>query len=53
MMGMTASGCSTALPEELFAFAADLEWDCELKALGTSTGGGNICLGVRTGVEGE
>ena len=53
MMGMTASGCSTALLEEPFAFAADLEQDCELEALKTSAGGDNICPGVRTWVEGE
>ena len=53
MMGMTASGCSTALPEEPFAFATDLERDCKLEALGTSARGGNICPDVRTGVEGE
>ena len=42
VMGMSVSGCSTALPEEPFAFAADLERDCELKALRTSAGGDNI-----------
>ena len=53
MMGMTASDCSTALRKAPFAFATDLERDCELKALGTSAGGGNICPDVRKGVEGE
>ena len=53
MMGMTASGCSTTLLEEPFAFAIDPEQDYELEALGTSTGDGNIYPDVRTGVEGE
>ena len=53
MMGMTASGCSTALPKEPFAFAADPEWDCELEALRTLAGGDNICPDVQTWVEEE
>ena len=53
VMGMTASGCSTALPEEPFAFATYSERDCGLEALGTSAGGGNICPDVRMEVEGE
>ena len=53
MMGMTANGCSTTLPEEPFAFAADPERDCELEALRTSVGDDNICPDVRTWVEGE
>ena len=52
-MGMTANGCSIALLEEPFAFATDSERDCELEALGTSAGGGNICPDVRTEEEGE
>ena len=35
VMGMAANNCSTALPEEPFAFAVDLERGCELKTLGT------------------
>ena len=53
VMGMTASDCSTALPDEPFAFAIDSEQDCELEALGTSAGGDNIYPDVRTEVEGE
>ena len=53
VMGMTVNGCSTALTEELFAFASDLEWDYELEALGTSTEGGHIFPSIRTRVEGE
>ena len=53
MMGMTANGCSTALPEEPFSFAAEPERGCELKALGTSAGGDTTCPGVRTWEEGE
>ena len=67
MMGMTANGCSTALPEEPFAFAAEPKRGCELnfafaeepgrgcelKALGTSAGGGNTCPDIRAWVEGE
>ena len=53
MMGMTASGCSTALPEEPFTFAANPERDCKLEALRTSAGGDNFCPDVRTWVEGE
>ena len=37
--GMTANGCSTAPPKRLFAFAADLEWGCELETVGASAGG--------------
>ena len=52
-MGMTANGCSIALPEEPFAFVAEPERGCELEALVTSTGGDNTCPGIRTWVEGE
>ena len=38
MMGMTTNGCSTALLEEPFAFAADPERDCRLKTLGSLAG---------------
>ena len=54
MMGMIANGYSTALPERLFAFAADPERGCELKTLGTSAGGDSASPGFRIGVdEGE
>ena len=53
VMGMTASGCSIALPEEPFAFATDSERDCKLEALGTSAACSNICPDVQTGVERE
>ena len=53
MMGMTANGCSTTLPEESFAFAAEPKWGCELKSLGTSAGGGNTYLDIRAWEEGE
>ena len=53
MMGMTANGCSTALPEGHFAFAADPERGYELKTLGTSIGGDRACSGFRTWVDGE
>ena len=53
MMGMTANGCSTALPEGPFAFAADPERGCELKTLGASAGGNNACSSFRTWVDGE
>ena len=53
MIGMTSNGCSTALPEESFAFAAELERGCKLKALGTSAGGDNTYPDTRTWVEGE
>ena len=39
VMGMTASGCSTAPPKGPFTFAADPERGCELKTVGASTGG--------------
>ena len=53
MMGMTFNGCSTALPEEPFTFAAEPERGYELKTLGTSVGGDNTCPGIRAWVEGE
>ena len=53
VMGMTANGCSTALSEGPFAFAADQERGRELKTLGTSTGGNNACSGFRTWVDRE
>ena len=53
VMGMTSNDCSTALPEEPFAFAAEPERVCKLKALGTSDGGDNTCPGIRAWVEGE
>ena len=53
MIGMTSNSCSAALPEESFAFAADPERGYELRALGTSVGGGSASPGTRTWVEGE
>ena len=53
VMGITSNDCSTTLPEEPFAFAAELEWGCELKALGTSVRGDNTCPGIRTWIKGE
>ena len=53
VIGMTSNGCSAALPEESFAFAAEPKRGCELRALGTSAGGYNTCPGIRTWVEGE
>ena len=43
----------SSLPEESFAFAAEPEQGCELRALGTSAGGYNTCPGIRTWAEGE
>ena len=53
VMGITANGCSTALPEEPFSFVADPEQGCKHKTLGTSAGGDSACLGIRTWVKGE
>ena len=53
MMGMTFNGCSTALPEEPFAFTTEPERGCELKALRTSAGGNNTSPGSGAWVEGE
>ena len=51
VMGITSNGCSTVLPKESFAFAAEPERDCKLKVLGISAGGDNTCPGIRTWVE--
>ena len=51
--GMTANGCSTAPPKRLFAFAADLEWGCELETVGASAGGDYAHSGFRIGADGE
>ena len=53
MMGMTTNGCSTALPEGPFSFAANPEWGYELKTLGTSVGGNIACSSFRTWVDRE
>ena len=53
MIGMTSNGYSAALPEESFAFTAEPDRGCELRALGTSTKGDNACPGTRMWVEGE
>ena len=53
VMGMIANGCSTALPEGLFAFVANPERGCELKTLGTSARGDSACSGFQTGVDEE
>ena len=53
VIGMTSNGCLATLPEESFAFAAEPEWGCKLRALGTSAGGNNSCPDTRTWVEGE
>ena len=53
MMSITSNGCSTVLPEESFAFAAELERGCVLKALGILSGGDNTCPDIRMWVEGE
>ena len=53
MMGITSNGYSIVLPEESFAFAAEPERGCELKALGISARGDNTCPDIRTWVEGE
>ena len=50
---MTSNRCSTTLPEESFAFAAEPERGCELRALGTSAGGNNTYPGIQMWVEGE
>ena len=52
-MGITSNGCSVVLPEESFAFVAEPERGCELKALGISVGGGNTCPDIQMWVEGE
>ena len=53
VMGMTANGCSTALPEGPFAFAADPEWGYELKTLGASAGSDSGYYDFQTWVDGE
>ena len=53
VIGMTSNGGSAALLEESLAFATEPERGCELGALGTLDGGGNICPSTLTWAEGE
>ena len=53
VMGITSNGCSTVLPEESFAFAAEPERGCELKSLGILAEGDNSYPGIRMWVEGK
>ena len=53
VVGMTANGCSAALPKGPFAFVVDPERGYEIKTLRTSARGDSACSGFWTWVDGE
>ena len=51
VIGITSNGGAAAFPKESFAFVAEPERSCELRALGTSAGGNDTCPCTRVWLE--